>query len=75
MALGGSGSLESILLIECHVFNGLSIEGFMRLFSTSPELKRLKLEIDQNSSFLTDLLPAVEVAAREAGIALEITRL
>jgi hypothetical protein len=28
VALGGSGSLESILLIECHVFDGLSIDGF-----------------------------------------------
>lgn len=28
VALGGSGGLESILLIECHVFDGLSIDGF-----------------------------------------------
>jgi hypothetical protein len=74
VALGGSGSLESVTFIGFYVIEGLSIEGFERLFSTSPSLKRLKLEIDGDSKFITDLLPAVEVAAREAGVDLEVSR-
>jgi hypothetical protein len=34
----------------------------------------MKLEIDEDSKFITDLLPAVEVAAREAGADLEVSR-
>jgi|APTNR8051073442_1049403.scaffolds.fasta_scaffold21883_2 hypothetical protein len=70
-ALGGSSSIESITLNRLYVIEGLSVEGFRHLFSSSPSLQRLSLAFEA-ATIQPSVLSAIEDAAREAGIDLNI---